>query len=83
MQYHHLYAKNAYNEIEMTFDALLEQQLEAGLREILLTETKSSLELKYGHLRAGINKICGVLLCYEKFSLTVIPSGKKYFFGLK
>ena len=39
------------------------------------------LELKYGHLRAGINKICGVLLCYEKFSLSAMPSGKEYFFG--
>jgi hypothetical protein len=38
---------NAYNEIEMTFDTLLEQKFKAGLGMILIMAAKSSLELKY------------------------------------
>ncbi len=43
----------------MTFEALLEQLIEAGLGVILAVETKSCIELKYGHLRDGIEKGCG------------------------
>ena len=44
----------------MTFEPLLEQRIEAGLGVILVAEIKSSLELKYGFLRDGIEKACGV-----------------------
>lgn len=37
----------------MTFDALLEQQFESELGVILVMAAKSSLELKYGPLRAS------------------------------
>jgi hypothetical protein len=47
LPYHHFSAKNAYNEIKMTFDALLEQQFESELGVISVIAAKSSLELKY------------------------------------
>ncbi len=46
------YAIKAYNEIAMTFETLLEQRNNAGLGANWVMETKSSLELKHGPLRA-------------------------------
>ena len=57
MQYRHFYAIKAYNEIEMTFDTLLEQKFKAELGVVLVTGTKSSLELKYGPLRDRKNRL--------------------------
>jgi hypothetical protein len=44
----------------MTFDTLLEQKFKAELGVVLVTGTKNGLELKYGPLRASINKAYGV-----------------------
>ena len=41
----------------MTFDALLEQKFKAELGVVLVTGTKSSLELKYGPLRDRKNRL--------------------------
>ncbi len=82
MQYRHFYVKNAYNEIRTTIETLLEQRSEAGLGLVLVMEMKSSLESKYGPLRAVQNKACCVLLCHEKFSLSIVPRGKELFFEL-